>query len=526
MSEHFLSIDVGTASVRTALVTPSGKITGLTAQPIKLWRSAGIMEQSSDDIFQATLTSIQQLLSQHKSSSILGIGVDATASQVFLDKDMNPLPLPSNSEANILGWFDHRSIKQSERINQFIADTDNNFLTKQIPEMTLSKLLWLHETHPDFWQKCYCILDLYDYLTWRLTGQLTRTPTSMVNPQLAESCKQLGIDIELKIQGTMIDSCSAIPGGLSKEVASQLGLRASLPVAAGMIDGYAGSLAVLGAETSRDEQLCTRLSMIVGTSSIYISTSQKAVSSDLFWGPIPSVLEGYFHNIVGQSAAGALIDHTIQSHPAYSELMHLYRRENIHVSVLLEQRLLSIAGSVSKVPLLTKDIHVLPFHAGNRTPLMDMSLRGMICGLSIDNSLNNLALIYLATLQALALEARFNLLTLSQNDYSISELLASGGLAKNRLFLQIHADALALPIKLPNEPDSMSLGGALLAAVACGHYSLREAMRQLSGISGTVRPNPELQGFYCRKYEVFLALYQDQRKYREIMQCAETKKAD
>lgn len=57
------------------------------------------------------------------------------------------------------------------------------------------------------------------------------------------------------------------------------------------------------------------------------------------------------------------------------------------------------------VSYLTRDVHVWPDFHGNRSPLADPSMRGMICGLSINNTEANLALLYLATLQALSVSS-------------------------------------------------------------------------------------------------------------------------
>lgn len=54
------------------------------------------------------------------------------------------------------------------------------------------------------------------------------------------------------------------------------------------------------------------------------------------------------------------------------------------------------------VSLLTKDFHVWPDFHGNRSPLADPTMKGMIVGLTINSNEDNLALLYLATLQALA----------------------------------------------------------------------------------------------------------------------------
>lgn len=57
---------------------------------------------------------------------------------------------------------------------------------------------------------------------------------------------------------------------------------------------------------------------------------------------------------------------------------------------------------LNDVSLLSKDFHIWPDYHGNRSPLADPSMKGMICGLTINNSEENLALVYLATLQALS----------------------------------------------------------------------------------------------------------------------------
>lgn len=54
------------------------------------------------------------------------------------------------------------------------------------------------------------------------------------------------------------------------------------------------------------------------------------------------------------------------------------------------------------VSLLTKDFHVWPDFHGNRSPLADPTMKGMIVGLTINSNEDNLALLYLATMQALA----------------------------------------------------------------------------------------------------------------------------
>ncbi|MGI9278152.1 MAG: FGGY-family carbohydrate kinase [Endozoicomonas sp.] len=522
MQDVLLSIDVGTASLRSALVNPMGEILAKDIRALKLWQSPGRMEQSSDDIYNCLISSVGHLIAQyHSSVTIQGIGIDATASQVLLNHELQPLYLPDNPEANILGWMDHRAQRQSTLINErFKQVADKLTPSKQIPEMCLSKMLWLEQTHPELWSKCGLILDLYDFLSWKLTGILTRTPCSMVTRESTEVLDILGINNHDLMQGEMLPIGAPIPGGLKASSANALGLTVGTPVATGIVDGLGGSLAVLGSTDSKDtlNSLENRLSMIVGTSTIYIANSRTAKTIEGAWGPIPSVLEGFYHNIVGQSAAGALIDHLIISHPAYPHARDEAQDNQITVVAHLNNILNNMVDAPHNLPYLTHDIHLLPYFAGNRCPRMDMSLRGMIVGLELDKSIENLALSYLACIQAIALGARHNIELLTRHGYSFSELRPCGGLAKNPLFVQEHVNVIGIPAKMPEEPDAMLLSGALVASVASGvHLSMEKAMQAMSRQKGVVKPNTSLMDFYHKKYRVFLELYEDQEKYRKIM---------
>ncbi|WP_252176850.1 FGGY-family carbohydrate kinase [Endozoicomonas sp. 4G] len=522
MGDALLSIDVGTASLRSALVSTKGKVLAKNIQQLKLWQSPGIMEQSSDDVYGCLIVSVRQLIEQyHHPVTIKAIGIDATASQVLLNQNLEPLHLPDNPEANILGWMDHRAQPQSEIINkQFETSSGQNAPGQQIPEMCLSKMLWLKQEQPELWSQCGLILDLYDFLTWKLTGVTTRSLFSKVTCEPQEVLEVLGIDKPELRRGELLLPASPIPGGLSASSAETTGLPAGTPVAAGVVDGTGGSLAVLGPIQSDKEYSCleNKLSMVVGTSTIYVASSRSARTIKGAWGPMPSALEGFYHNIVGQSAAGALIDHLITSHPSYTDALNESKRNHKTIYSYLNKVLKNMAGESQPIPLLTYDIHLLPYFAGNRCPRMDMSLKGMMTGLTLDQSIENLALWYLACIQAIALGARHNIERLTENGYCFNELRPCGGLAKNPLFVQEHVNITGIPAKMPEEPDCMLLSGALVAAVACGTYtSIKDAMGVMSQQRETLHPETSLAGYYDKKYRIYLELYEDQQKYQKIM---------
>lgn len=97
---------------------------------------------------------------------------------------------------------------------------------------------------------------------------------------------------------------------------------------------------------------------------------------DGVWGPYQGAVfpNTYLHE-AGQSATGLLIDFVIESHPAYRRLLELAGSK--HPQVYLNETVDALAET-NPVEELTRDIHVWPDYHGNRSPLADPSLRGMV----------------------------------------------------------------------------------------------------------------------------------------------------
>ena len=62
--------------------------------------------------------------------------------------------------------------------------------------------------------------------------------------------------------------------------------------------------------------------------------------------------------------------------------------------------------NMSDLTFLTRDLHLYPDFHGNRAPLADPGMTGMICGLTLDSGVESLALVYLAAIQATAYGTR------------------------------------------------------------------------------------------------------------------------
>ena len=114
------------------------------------------------------------------------------------------------------------------------------------------------------------------------------------------------------------------------------------------------------------------------------------------------------------------------------------------------------------IDYLTKDFHVCPYFHGNRSPRANPKLVGMISGLKLSNSLNDLAIIYLSTIQSIAYGTRHIIEEMNKKGYDIDSLICCGGGTKNELFLKQHANITNCLIILPKEEESVLLGSAML----------------------------------------------------------------
>jgi len=551
-SKLFLGIDVGTGSARAGLFNASGRMLGTATQNIKMWKpQPDFVEQSSDDIWKACGIAIRGALKQAKATpaQVAGIGIDATCSLVCLDADDKPVTVsPSNRDAqNVIVWMDHRAIPQSESINQTKHPVLRYVGGVISPEMETPKLLWLKQNMPETWNRTARFLDLPDFLTYRATGDDTRSLCTTVCKWTYLGHKgttgkgwdknyfqQIGLgDLAAenfaRIGQTIRPMGEPIGNGLTAKAAKELGLRAGIPVGVSIIDAHAGGLGMLGAPVANKKptpaSLERRLALIGGTSSCHMAVSAKPRFIDGIWGPyFSAMVPGMWLTEGGQSATGALIDHVIFSHAAAKPLQAKAKKQGRTIYELLNERLETLAQTHGvKFPgELTRDLHIQPDFHGNRSPRANPTLKGTTTGLALSATADDLALHYLAAIQAVAYGTRHILEEMNRKGYRIDTLLACGGGTKNPVFLREHADITGCKVVLSTEPEAVLLGSAVLGAVASGQFDgVLSAMAAMNSTDQVITPTKgRVAKYHAAKYEVFHRLHDDFLAYRKIMQLA------
>jgi len=442
-----------------------------------------------------------------------------------------------DDEHNVIVWMDHRAVEQAERINRTGHDVLRYVGGVISPEMQTPKLLWLKEHMPRTWERAARFMDLPDFLAYRATGTDVRSLCTVVckwtyrgkEGRWDESYfREVGLgdlaDEGFSRIGTDVRPMGERAGGLTGAAAAELGLEAGTAVGVAIIDAHAGGIGMLGAPlggASPDEaRMEQRLALIGGTSSCHMAVSSEPRFVGGVWGPYWSAMvPGMWLTEGGQSATGALVDHVIESHARGAELREEAERRGTTVYGLLNERLDALAEGVGFAAELTRELHVLPYFHGNRSPRADPTLKGAISGLKLTGTVDALALVYLATVQGIAHGTRHIVDAMNAEGYRIDTIVACGGGTKNPVFLREHADVTGCRLVLPGEPESVLLGAAVLGAVASGDQpDVLRGMGAMTSAGSIHEPSGEdARAYHDKKHRIFHRMYEHQLEYRGLM---------
>jgi xylulokinase len=146
-----------------------------------------------------------------------------------------------------------------------------------------------------------------------------------------------------------------------------------------------------------------------------------------------------------------------------------------------------------------------PYLAGERTPHVDPDARGAFVGLELRHDRGALCR---AVLEGVAYGLRDSLELLRALGVDVTVGRASGGGARGRLWLEIVASILDVPLELTAVEEGSAYGAALLGGVAGGVFpDVRAAVARCVRVRDTVEPNPAWQAVYEEGYERYRRLY-------------------
>lgn len=492
----YLGIDVGTQSLRAGIYDDGGRVVGSGVVPLQTRHShPSWAEQDVEPWWQAAIKAVPVAMAKAgaRAEQIAAIGLDCTACTVVACLEDGTPVRPA------LLWMDQRSFREAVDINA-TADPILRYVSGQVsPEWMLPKALWLKRNEPENYERSRYVVECTDWMMHRLTGAWTLSLNHLavkwnyVRPDGGWSdalLKKVGLaDLKAKWPATIVPLGKG-SGALSNKAASDLGLRAGTPVAQGGIDAYLGMLG-MGAVGPGD------LAMIMGSSTCHLAMSAKPLLGSGMLGCYPdAVVEGTFTLEGGQTATGSIVD-WYRQHFAGNESAEA-ERSGKHVYEILDAK-------AAAVPPGCAGLTCLDYWQGNRCPRKDPLARGVFWGLTLAHGPGH---IFRSIYEATAFGTRHILEDLGEHGFQLKRLFAGGGGARSRLWLQIHADILGMPIQVPADSEACCLGSAQIAAFRAGRFaSLDEAGRTMVQMATTIEPNTANKTAYDEAFGLYRATY-------------------
>jgi L-ribulokinase len=171
------------------------------------------------------------------------------------------------------------------------------------------------------------------------------------------------------------------------------------------------------------------------------------------------IVAGMWGYEAGQSGVGDIFGHFVERHVPASNV-DAAREAGISV----HEHLTRLAAPQ---PVGAHGLIALDWHSGNRSVLVDHELSGVLVGETLATRPED---IYRALVEATAFGTRTIIETFQAAGVAVEELIVSGGLAKNRMLMQIYSDVTRLPLSQITSEQGPALGSAIHAAVAAGAY--------------------------------------------------------
>jgi FGGY-family pentulose kinase len=489
-------LDVGTQSLRAALVDPYGRTVAYGVAPIETtYPRPTWAEQDPGSWWVAARAAVRSAMTAADvgPDEVAAVGLDCTACTVVAcDADATPL-------CPALLWMDQRAFREAEDISA-TNDAVLRYVSGRVsPEWMLPKALWVKRNRPDSFARATRIVEGTDWMMYRLTGDWTLSLNHVaVKWNYARPdggwplslLRQVGLEDLPEKWPARIVPLGRGEGRLCRSAAEELGLAMGIPVAQGGIDAYLGMIG-LGATKDGD------VAVIVGSSTCHLAQSRDGVFGSGAGGCYPdATVEGLYTLEAGQTATGSILD-WYRRHFAGTQRQEAERR-GVHVFEVLDEL-------AAAVPPGSERLVVRDDWQGNRSPYKNPQARGAIVGLSLAHGPGH---IFRAIYEATACGTRHILEDAQAHGLRVDRVFVGGGGAKSPLWLQIHADILQKPIHLARESEACALGSAMAAAVAAGIYAgFDEAARAMVAIERVVEPNAANSGLYDDVFGRYVALY-------------------
>jgi xylulokinase len=474
--ELYIGIDLGTTHIKSAVFREDG----IQVQIVKASTpiAADQYGQIYDPILMFDIVRDQIVLLLEQYPKIAGISVTGMAEAGLIINR-----LTRKEETVILPWFDKRTAELSDMANE--EQEINNFYSTGLRnsfKYGIYKFLWLLQ-HNKINKETAIWLSACDYIIWRLTGEFMTDPSFAARTYVYDIVRKVWDSERLSGYGLTCDNFpKVLPSGAraGKLIEPYLLQRAqdkSIFVCIGGHDHICAAYAVLNEDK---ERICNS----VGTAETYLgmvktfAPNDKLYQSGLVYGPFMNGSDYFWMGNI--TASGQTVE--------------WFRKKLQQTEISYEEMNEKLTGRAED----PTDIIFLPFLSGIGTPYFLPEVSGAFHGLRAAHDRWDM---FKAILEGLNYQGCWVLsLIPDEATMKLKEIICVGGAAVSEPWMQIKANILGLPVKIPRIPEA-----TLLGAVAI--------MLQRNYGEGKKQKFLEIYQQYSKEYHVNRKVYEE---YQEI----------
>ncbi len=470
----YIGIDLGTSSLKGLLVNEEGEILRTASSDYEVYYPEnGWSEQDPADWVKAMDLVLAELSLDHE-DEIRGISFGGQMhGLVALDGDgevIRPCIL----------WNDGRTETQTAWLNESVGKEKLSGLTGNIAfaGFTAPKLLWMREQEPENFARIRKIMLPKDYLVYVLTGSFSC--------DYSDASGMLLLDVQHRCwSGEMCEICGVKEDWLpqlheSAEIVGTVKKTYGLPNAVVTAGAGDNAAAAIGTGTVRN-----------GDCNISLGTSGTVfIAQDSFSVDSRNALHSFAHANGRYHLMGCILS---------AASCRMWWLEDILGTD-------DYSGDEEEIAE-TEDTGVifLPYLMGERSPHNDTRIRGAFIGLSADTTRAQMSR---AVMEGVTFALKDCLEIAEANGLDIRSTNLCGGGARSKVWRQICADILEMPVRILTTEQGPGYGAAILAMVGTGAYgSVEEAADRIVRTSETIQPDPDRFDAYRKRYETFRKLY-------------------
>jgi xylulokinase len=473
-----LGIDMGTGSSKGVLVDESGLViaTETIAHSMVLPRP-GWAEVDAERLWWREVCEISRKLAaavpggaEIKSMCVSGVG----PCLVLCDAGLRPV------RPAILYGIDTRATAEIDFLTEelgsdSILERAGTVLSSQAVG---PKLEWVFRHEPEVFEKAAGWYGSNSYIAAKLTGEyvMDHHTASQCDPLYATRDFDWNLPWAKRICRHLplprLVWPSEVVGTVRPDAAHATGVRAGTPVVAGTVDAYSEAFSV-GVRHPGDQML------MYGSTMFVVQIISEYEPDPTLW-TTAGVERGSLALAAGTSTAGTLIEwlQTITGDAPFDELM----------------------AEASAVPPGSEGLLMLPYFAGERTPVFDPRARGVVAGLTLRHGRGHLIR---AAYEGISFGIR-QILERFDDAHSSARTVAVGGGLRSPMWAQTVSDITGRVQLVTEQTVGASYGDALLAAIG---IDLVPGDTDWARIEREIVPNPANRRRYDDLYDAWRQLY-------------------